>query len=70
MSDSAVVYSLFVVVPICCCDFVLGPCFVLCFFVSFLLVRKLSNHLATEEKDDCFTLIVLWLSHCRRQEAL
>ena len=36
----------------------LGPCFVVCFFVSFLVC----NHLAEKEKSDCFTSIVLWLS--------
>ena len=36
--DSVVVDSLFVVAPIVCVGFVLGPCFVMWFIVSFLVL--------------------------------
>ena len=39
------------------CDFVFGPCFVLKFFMSFLVLK----HLAEEERTACFTFIVFFL---------
>ena len=45
---------LFIVAPIVCGGYVLGPCFVIQYFVSFLFC----NHLDGEEKAGCFTLTV------------
>ena len=44
-------YSLFVVVPIVCGGLVLGLCFVLQYFVSFLVC----NHLSGAERAGSFT---------------
>ena len=41
--DSAIVYSLFVDVPIVCGGLMLGPCFVLYYFVSFLILPSLGK---------------------------
>ena len=39
------------------CDFVFGSCFVIKFFMSFLVLQ----HLAEEERTACFTFIVFFL---------
>ena len=67
-SGSDGVESLFVVVPIVYGGIVFGPCFNSCTSCPF----QLRNHLAKDERVDCFTSVVFlhcvvgWFAVCKR----
>ena len=56
LPHSAVVYSLFVVTPVACGGLLLGPCFVLEYFVSFLVLQ--SSHMGRRELVDLLLLLL------------